>query len=335
MNTTKDLISVIIPIYNRQDVIEEYLNSVFAQSYQNFEIVLVDDGSTDRTYDICKQLAAAEPRIKLFAADHGGVSAARNKALTNTNGEYVFFLDSDDVIHPFLFETLVNGMRDSGAAIGATDVVAVRERVWYKVAQMLAEADGLGEVTFLSADEVVNAMLGGSSPLGCIGGVMMRRDLIGDTQFRTDLHIGEDYYFIYENIIKGASGVFLKQKWYYVRNHAHNSSRDYSFKGFWTRFYRRKLVWESEAAFGRTNHVLIQKRDAFACFARCIERNKPYSEDAGKMRRVLKAHKQDIYPALIGKSKLLFYAYLYLPAATALFFALKHKRQRKLQKTKR
>lgn len=329
MTATKGLISVIIPVYNRQDVIEECIHSVMKQSYQNFEIIIVDDGSSDNTYETCQRLADSDSRIKLFAAAHGGVSSARNMALDSTDGEFAFFLDSDDVIHPFLFETLLSGMQKSNAAVGATSVVTVHESIWYKVAQKLEEADGVGEVTFLSADEVVNAMLGGTSPLGCIGGVMMRRDLIADTKFRTDLHIGEDYYFIYENIIKGASGVFLKQKWYYVRNHAHNSSWDYSFKGFWTRFYRRKLVWESEAAFGRIAHVLIQKRDAFACFSSCVQRNKPYSDDAKKMRKVMKEHSEDICPALTVKGRIVFYLYLYLPATTALYFRLKQKHKRK------
>ncbi len=77
----KDLISVIIPVYNREKVIEECIDSVFAQSYQNFEIVIVDDGSTDSTLQICKRLAEKDERIKLFVAGHGGVSAARNIAL--------------------------------------------------------------------------------------------------------------------------------------------------------------------------------------------------------------------------------------------------------------
>ena len=81
METINGLISVITPVYNRELYIEECINSVLAQSYQKFEIIIVDDGSTDKTYEICRSLALNDDRIKLFAANHGGVSAARNRAI--------------------------------------------------------------------------------------------------------------------------------------------------------------------------------------------------------------------------------------------------------------
>ena len=150
MKKTNDLISIIIPIYNRQELIEECIASVFAQSYQNFEIIIVDDGSSDNTYKICHSLAEADPRIKLFAMDHGGVSAARNKALDVATGEFIFFLDSDDVIHPSLLEALVTGMKKNDANIGATDVARATADTWYKVENKLKERDAIGEVIFLS-----------------------------------------------------------------------------------------------------------------------------------------------------------------------------------------
>lgn len=329
MKDTQGMVSIILPVYNRERYIEECIDSVFAQSYQNFEIVIVDDGSSDHTYSVCERLAQSDQRIKLFASDHGGVSAARNKALSEATGEYVFFLDSDDVIHPFLLETLVAGMCEHQAAIGATNVVRAREEHWDKVRYRLENAKKAGEVEFLSETEIIAAALGGSSPLRCIGGVMMRRDFVANTKFRTDLYIGEDFYFIYENIIKGSAGVFLKQKWYYVRNHANNSSWDYSVHGFWTRFHYHMLVWKSEETFGRTKFADMQKRSAFDAFLLCVDRNKPYSEDAKKMRDVLKEYKNDILPILSFKSKLLYLLYLYLPASIAFFRKMKKRLSKK------
>lgn len=102
-------VSVIISVYNRENYIEECLLSVLEQSHKDFEIVLVDDGSTDNTLAICEALAEKEPRIKIIKGEHKGVSAARNLALDNAIGEYLFFLDSDDTIHPLLLEALVDG----------------------------------------------------------------------------------------------------------------------------------------------------------------------------------------------------------------------------------
>lgn len=100
-------VSVIIPVYNREKYIEEAVKSVLAQSLKDFEIIIVDDGSTDSTVQICRRLSERDERIRLFSSGHFGVSAARNKGIKNSSGDYIFFLDSDDIIHPLLLETLV------------------------------------------------------------------------------------------------------------------------------------------------------------------------------------------------------------------------------------
>lgn len=319
----KDLVSVIIPVYNRENVIEECVNSVFAQIYRNFEIVIVDDGSTDSTYDICKHLAQKDERIKLFAGEHGGVSAARNMALDKADGEYVFFLDSDDVIYPLLLETLVSEMKESDAGIAGTRVVNVSESRWDKVREKIAEAPVAGQTKYLTNEEALYSMFHGDSPLSCIGGVMMKKELVGDTKFKTDLFIGEDYYFIYENLIKGASCVFLEPKWYYARNHATNSSWNYTFDGFTTRFYRRELVWKSEEALGREEFANVQKRDAFSCFVTCAKRNTPYSMDSKRMRKVMKQYRKEICPALSSKAKIMYFICMHFPVTASMIFKKK------------
>lgn len=324
MTNTPDLISVIIPVYNRENVIEECINSVLEQSYQNFEIIIVDDGSTDNTCEICMALSEKDKRIKLFKGNHMGVSSARNTAIEKSNGEFIFFLDSDDVIHPVLFETLIDAMKSHNAVIGATHVVDVDVKIWDQVQQRIANGKGAtGTTTYHSENEVIDAALGGNSPLGCIGGVMMHRNLIGNTKFNTEIYIGEDFYFIYENIIKGAAAVFLKQKWYYVRHHEHNSSWDYSFNGFLTRFNRRKLVWESEEKLGRTQYANKQKTSAFHCFNICYAKNNPYSSDSKKMRKVLKEHKKVIFPALNFKGKIIYLMGTHFPLLYAMFLKIR------------
>ena len=322
------LVSIIIPVYNRQEFIKDCIDSVTAQSYQNYEIIMVDDGSTDNSYDLCLALAAQDDRIKVFSADHGGVSNARNIALDKASGEYVFFLDSDDAIYPLLLETLVTAMQGSNAAIGGSEVAAVTNAHWDLVRQKCCESPTPGETQFLTFEESLDAMFCHSSPLGCIGGVMIRRDLIKDTRFRTDLHIGEDFYFIYKNLIKGASCIFLRPKWYFSRIHDSNLSLDYSYSGFWSRFYRRKLVWESEESFNRKKYADIQKIDAFGCFMRCFNRNRPYSPDGKKMRKTLKQHKKAMLPAFTPKQRLVFNCFLYFPWSTAHIVKLKRNKQR-------
>ena len=310
---TADKVSVIIPVYNRSEYMLDCINSLFRQTHKNFEVIIVDDGSTDGTVDICKKLAEEDDRIKFFQSSHRGVSSARNYALEHTTGEYVFFLDSDDMINSLLLETLVREMKKHNASIGACNVFSVYDSNWEKLKEKLKVAPTPSEAVYKNNSETLEAMLGDISPLSCIGGVMMRRELIGSTRFSEKLFIGEDFWFIYENVIKNADSVFLTKKWYYVRLHENNSSNDYSFDGFMTRFERRRLVWESEEKLGRSENAKKQKLDGYDCFIRCFEQNEPDSADVKKMRKILKEYKKDILPALSFKQGIAYRMYIYTP----------------------
>lgn len=310
----KGLVSVIIPVYNRESLLEECINSVILQSYKNFEIILVDDGSTDSTVNICRNLCEKDSRIKLFEADHGGVSAARNLALEKAQGEYVFFLDSDDVIHPLLFESLVSGMEETGAQIGGTSVNFIFENEWFRATEEIRNPAQVSAYKFKQHALAVKALFTASSPINLVGGVIMRRDFVADTRFKTDLFIGEDYFFIYENLIKGADCVFLKENWYYARIHSSNSSYSLSFNAFWSRFHRRELVWKNEEALGRREYADIQKRDAFACYTTCLKRIKIHSNDFKKMQKKMKEYKKELFTAFNIKYKVLYYLSVFTPS---------------------
>lgn len=313
MNMKKGMVSVIIPVYNREKYIEECINSVFEQSYQNFEIVLVDDGSTDNTLSICKALAEKDARIKIFEGEHKGVSAARNIALDNAEGEYVFFLDSDDTVHPLLFEALVKGMQESGAEISGSCCFPIRQINWHKLDKAKAKYPAPAELEFLDNAQAVEAVFNGGTPLNLIGGCMMHRDLISDTRFNTDIYIGEDFLFVYENLIKSEKVAFLKQKWYYERIHDSNTSWDWGFNGFLTRFNRRLLVAESEKRLGRMEFSNKQTRDAFAIFIYCQGKNKLNSPDAKKMRKHIKKYNKTFLPLFTFKAKIAYILAVYFP----------------------
>jgi len=91
-------ISVVIPVYNSDKFVGEAIDSVLNQSAVKVEIVLVDDGSTDGSYAVCKQYADKNANVKLLTGENGGVSVARNRGLEEAGGEYVFFMDADDTI---------------------------------------------------------------------------------------------------------------------------------------------------------------------------------------------------------------------------------------------
>ena len=113
----KPLISVIVPIYNVEEYVEKCVMSIIAQSYRNLEIVLVDDGSTDNSGDICDAFAKDDSRVKVLHKANGGLSDARNYGIDEANGELLGFVDGDDRIHPRMYEVMQETMRANGADI--------------------------------------------------------------------------------------------------------------------------------------------------------------------------------------------------------------------------
>lgn len=299
------LISIIIPVLNRQNEIEECVRSVFDQSYKNWELLIIDNGSTDRTVEICQTLAAQEPRIRLLSAPRG-VSLARNAGIDAAQGKYLFFLDSDDVIHPSLLETLLFTMEESGAGLSGTTSINIFQSQWADFASRPKTHKGIGKTRFLTNNQALREIFQYTTPMNLIGGVMMLRSLVAETRFRPDLHIGEDFFFMYEVLIKGPDVIFVESKWYFARIHDNNLSGDYSYEGFLSRFRRRKLVWDIEDACGRTENVKLQKRDALDVYLRCLKQQGAWNSETVKMQVVMKQYKKELATGLSAKQRLLY-----------------------------
>lgn len=105
-----DLVSVILPVYNSEETILDTINSILCQTYSNFELLVVNDGSTDNTDKLCKKLE--DKRIKYFCRNNSGVSGTRNFALDNANGKYIVFIDSDDKYENDYLFCLVNRIQE-------------------------------------------------------------------------------------------------------------------------------------------------------------------------------------------------------------------------------
>jgi len=117
------LVSVIMPVYNTGKIAKKVLGQLLGQSYQNIEIVVVDDGSTDDSLVRLQEVAAKDERVKLCHQKNAGVSAARNAGIERARGEYMVFVDSDDEVKPGFLEKLVEAMSDSGVAVALTGKV--------------------------------------------------------------------------------------------------------------------------------------------------------------------------------------------------------------------
>lgn len=116
-------ITVIVPVYNVETYLDKCINSIVEQTYKNLEILLVDDGSQDRSPQICDKWAQEDKRIKVIHKKNGGVSSARNAGLDNSRGEYIAFVDADDYIDRNMYEILYNEIMDHHADAASCGMV--------------------------------------------------------------------------------------------------------------------------------------------------------------------------------------------------------------------
>lgn len=114
-----DLVSIIIPVYNAENYIERCLKSIIAQTYKNIEVIIINDGSTDKSKDICTEYAKNDSRIQLFSKLNSGVSSARNDGLMYAEGKYICFVDADDYVEPEFVMALSQGFDDENCMITA------------------------------------------------------------------------------------------------------------------------------------------------------------------------------------------------------------------------
>lgn len=195
-------VSIVIPFYNTERYLGRCLKSIVEQTYPHLEIILVDDGSTDASITICKDFASKDNRIKILSQHNSGASAARNKGLTHTHGDYVMFVDSDDWIDCVMVETLVKDILTSKA-----DMV---------ISQVPLDKPFTRRMT-MDKMEALPILLGGTwwSPYGKLFSLSAIRDL----RF-PQATISEDYVFMLHGILK------CEQIYYTPHCYYHRETRD-------------------------------------------------------------------------------------------------------------
>lgn len=110
---SRPLISAVIPAYNRENTLTTCINGILNTSYEDFEIIIVDDGSTDNTLEVCNQIAEKHSKVRIYTQANAGVSAARNTGILHAAGEYIIFIDSDDTMFPNAIGLIAESLQDN------------------------------------------------------------------------------------------------------------------------------------------------------------------------------------------------------------------------------
>lgn len=192
------LISVIIPIYNAEKYLERCLDSIVGQTYQNLEIILVDDGSTDRSREICIRYEEQDLRVFLYSQENQGQSGARNTGLDRIKGEYIAFVDSDDWLEDTAIEVMYRKAKETGSEIVCTSYYKN-----YSARQVEVKIGNNATGTYFVEQNIIlllSSVLGYRSrvlDMRCVWGKLYHKSVVTESQcrFPEDLKKCEDIIF--------------------------------------------------------------------------------------------------------------------------------------------
>lgn len=207
----QEKISIIVPVYNVENYLERCVESILKQTYTNFELLLINDGSTDQSGELCDQLVSKNGNIKVFHLKNAGVSNARNVGIQNSTGEWITFVDSDDFITNDYLETLISAV-DGDDSIG----FSIARLHHIKNGQITELPVFSGKEEKWSTEQTMRELLTTSKTSFFPVAKLFRREIISDFTFNTDYHLAEDALFLTEVLLKTkCTSIFIDKPIYY------------------------------------------------------------------------------------------------------------------------
>jgi len=221
MGGPKELISIIVPIYNSGRYLRQCLDSIINQSYKNFEVLLINDGSVDDSATICKEYVEKDSRIRYFEKENGGVSSARNLGLKNVKGNYITFVDSDDWIDENYLELLYYNIKQKNADIAvASHKIYGEDGVFYLKPPFSKEEDEILDFEKLTKNdflEIYPKLIHLVQDFHCVGFKLFKVDLVDNLFFDESLKYAEDMDFFYRLYLRMNSIVYMREYIYIYR----------------------------------------------------------------------------------------------------------------------
>jgi len=229
-------ISVIVPVYNSERCISKCIESILSQTFNNFELLLVDDGSTDNSCEICTFYSNIDERVKVIKKQNGGVSSARNLGLKNSVGQYISFIDSDDWVSQFFLESLYKSIieKDSDFSMcGYYRVFHDRKKPYgINISKRLLEREYIENCLIKNVIYETEKING----LYSVWNKLYKRSFIGKLKFDESRRTGEDWWFNLYLLDKANSIAVVNEPLYYYSINANKKSLS---KEFYT-----DRIWE-------------------------------------------------------------------------------------------
>lgn len=201
------MISVIVPVYNVEKYLNNCVESIVNQTYKDLEIILVDDGSPDNCPAMCDEWAKKDSRIRVIHKENGGLSSARNAGLEAANGDYIAFVDSDDSIDLFTYDSMMKSIMESKADLSLCKCQFVKTK------SDIIVYNGISSYTVLNNDELWEEVFGRLNNSAC--NKIYKLDLINKLRFDENLLHGEDLIFNIQYINNCKIGAIVEGRFYH------------------------------------------------------------------------------------------------------------------------
>ena len=256
-----ELISIVVPIYNVENYLRMCLDSIQNQTYQNFECLLINDGSPDNSADICREYLAKDARFRYFEKENGGSSSARNFGIERSEGEYVTFVDSDDWLEHDALQLLYDALKKENADISIGRYNCYDES---RCQYLFYDSNPDDSLEVIEGKEIIDRegveeMRNGNWTVAYLK--LFKRELLQDLPFPIG-KMAEDTYWTWKVLLKASKVVYLNRCIYWYRVGLTGTlSNTWSEKRIYDEIEAReeKISILASLDYDLTNHILVYK----------------------------------------------------------------------------
>ena len=286
-------ISVIVPVYNVEAYLERCVESILQQTYTHFELILINDGSTDSSGQICDQLASQYENIKVYHIENAGVSNARNMGIQLATGSWVTFIDSDDFVTKDYLATLASAVE--GVNVGF--VIAPLHHIKNGIVTDLPSHSGKTELW--STEETMKELLMTTRTSFFPVAKLFKRDLLADEKFNTNYHLAEDALFLTELLLKTrCSCVFIDKPVYYYDHREGSATTSVNRHVFDTIEVYKQIIAQVSQAFPNLKYELINREcwSYITVYDKIIFTSREeYQKEKAELRNWIVQHRREIW----------------------------------------
>lgn len=253
INEENFLISIVIPVYNAEKYLGGCLNSIQNQTYKNFEVILVNDGSIDHSETICKEFVEVDTRFRYFLKVNGGASSARNFGLDHVTGDFITFIDADDWVDENHLEVLINNIKENNSDMAVSsikkfdNVSSFEFRVYSNQEKYLLNYNKLNREEFLV---ILPKLIHASNSYKIAVSKLFKKELVSDVRFDESIIYGEDLEFFFKLYVNINSISYVDEVTYIYRLHDESSSSKFG-----------QLHMEQELAIYKKMYEKIEELD--------------------------------------------------------------------------